>query len=251
MRMWLALTSFFLCFFHDIQAQTSEQWVKEALRYERLPDEKKALACYQQAYRLSPRQLDVLYACSELCSRIGNREKATSSRDRYYASALSYARQAFQLYPESDVACLAMSIAMGRIALTKSGKEKITTVKDIRNYAEKALAFNPANYKAWHVLGKWHYEVSNLNFMEKAAVRLFFGGLPESSFEASVRAYETAARLQPQFPLNDLELAKSYYKSGQRQKAVQQLKRLNTLPLLTEDDPRIRQEGQALLRDWQ
>ncbi len=225
--------------------------VKDADRLEAVPNEKAALAQFKEALKLQPQSVYVLTKCSELCSRIGNREKNTKTRDAYYAAAQSYARTALQYHPGNDEANVAMAIAIGRVALLKSGKEKISAVKDIKKYADLALKANNRNFKAWHIIGKWNYEVSNLNMMERAATRVFYGGLPSASLKESIRAYEFAKGLSPGFVLNYLELAKAYHRNDEEQKAIALLKIIPTLPSKTEDDPRIKAEAAALLKSWQ
>ncbi len=236
--------------FSQTNASAFDRLMQEGLQLEKSLNEKGAFGKYKDAQALQPTQLDALYKCSEICSRIGNREKNTTSRDRYYNSSLAFAKMALRYHPQSDQSNLAMSIALGRIALTKSGKEKIIAVKEIKSYAETAIAINPSNFKAWHVLGKWNYEVSNLNIFEKAAVKLFYGGLPESSFSAAIKAYEKAAALSPYFCLNYLELAKAYKKNGQTDKGINILKKLIELASYTEDDARIKAEAGKLLQEW-
>ena len=124
-------------------------------------------------------------------------------------------------------------------------------VKDIRHLADAAIKLNPNNFKAWHILGKWNYEVSNLSMIEKAATRVFYGGLPDASFTASINAYEKARQLNPNFSLNYLELAKAYKKNHQKQKAISLLKMMLPLPIQTEDDPRIKKEAAELIKSWE
>jgi tetratricopeptide (TPR) repeat protein len=231
-------------------AQDFNTLVKEADRLEAVPNEKAALAHFKEALKLQPQNVYVLTKCSELCSRIGNREKNTASRDSYYAAAQTYARTALHYQPHHDEANVAMAIAIGRVALLKSGKEKIGAVKDIKKYADLALKSNNRNFKAWHIIGKWHYEVSNLNMMEKAATKVFYGGLPAASLKESIRAYEFAKGLNPGFVLNYLELAKAYERNEEKTKAISLLRAIASLPAKTEDDPRIKAEAAVLLKKW-
>lgn len=123
-------------------------------------------------------------------------------------------------------------------------------LKEIRSNAEKALKLNPNHGRAWHVIGKWHYEVSNLGMMEKAGVRLIYGGLPAASLKESIQAYEKAKALEPNFALNYLELAKAYKRNDDKTKAIECLRKLPTLPNKTLDDSRIKAEGATLLKEW-
>ena len=81
-------------------------------------------------------------------------------------------------------------------------------------------------------------------------MKLFFGGLPESSFNQSVACYEKAKNLSQHFCLNYLELAKAYHKNGNEIKAIATLEELKKLPNYTEDDPRIKKEAAGLMKSW-
>ena len=232
-------------------AQKFEELFQKGVAMEKQLNEKKALFYYCEAQKIKPSDLSVLYTCSELFGRVGAREKKQDEKEKYFSSSLSFARMALKLHPQSDESNLAMSIAQGRIALSKSGKEKITAVKDIKLYAQRALNINPNNSKAWHVLGKWYFEVSNLNFLEKAAIKIIYGGLPDASFEKAVQAYEKAAVINPHFLLNYLELAKTYDKLGQKTKSLLCLNKIKEDNTYTEDDLFIKKQAEALLQQWQ
>ena len=250
MKSLALLSVFIVCFVCSI-AQNIDGFITEAKRLENVPDEKGSFNKFKEVLKLQPDNLFALSKCSELCSRIGNREADLKSRNNYYAAAIIYARTALRVSPADDEANVAMAIALGRMVLIKSGKERISTVKDIKHYTDIALKTNAQNFKAWHVLGKWNYEVSNLNMVERTAAKIFFGGLPEASLKIAIASYEKAKELNPAFMLNYLELAKAYNRIDDRQKATAQLKKLLTLPLLTEDDPRIKSEAQKLIRNWE
>jgi hypothetical protein len=245
--------SFLFCLFvaNSTFAQDVNAIIHEGDRLELIPDEKAAFSKFKEALKLQPNNLHALARCAELCSNIGNRETASKIRDTYFNTSLIYAKTAYKLYPESDISNVAMAIAVGRIVLQKSGKEKIASVKELKAYAEKAIAVNPKNFRAWHILGKWNYEVSNLSGLERTAAKILFGALPSASFKSSVNCYEKAKALNPGFVLNYLELAKAYKKNNEKPKAIAQLKYLITLKNAVEDDTRIKLEAQGLLKNWE
>jgi tetratricopeptide (TPR) repeat protein len=247
---FLSIFSFFIfitinCFSQDINAI-----LKEADKLEIEADEKAAFIKFKEVLKIQPTNLHALVKCAELCSNIGNRETNSKTRDEYYKVALIYAKTAYKLHPENDDANIAMAIALGRIILLKSGKEKIVYVKELKGYAEKATTVNPKNFRAWHILGKWHYEVSNLSAFERTAAKIVYGALPASSFASSIACYEKAKALSSNFALNYLELAKAYKHNGEKVKAIAQLNYLLTLPNKVQDDERIKAEARGLLKKW-
>ncbi len=234
----------------NVFAQDYAALIKEADRLEAIPDEKAAFLKFKEALKVQPNSLYALAKCSELCCRVGGREKSTKVRDDYYATAQVYAKTALRLYPNSDEANVAMAFSIAKSLMLKSGKEKITAVKELKSYGDKAVTQNPRNFKAWHVLGKWNYEVSSLNAIEKTAVKVIYGGLPAASLKNSIMYYEKAKSLAPNFTLNYLELAKAYNKNDEKTKALTQLNNLLVIKNQTEDDPRIKAEAQTLIAKW-
>ena len=245
---------FFLLLFTQLNnilfAQDINAILKEAQWLELVPDQKAALVKYKEVLKIQPNNVVALTNCAELCSNIGSRESNGKSRDNYYAVSLIYAKTAYKLYPANDAANVAMAIAQGRIILLKSGKEKIAAVKDLKMYADKATAINPSNFKAWHILGKWHYEVSSLNAFERSAAKLLYGALPTASLPSAIQYFEKAKTLSNTFILNYLELAKAYKKNGDKAKALAQLNYLLTIKNSTEDDQVYKNEAAVLLKKW-
>lgn len=247
----LSLFLFSIFISSHIFSQDINAIIKEADRLEAAPDEKAAFAKFKEALKIQPSNLHALTRCSELCSSIGNRETNTKNRDDYFKVALIYAKTAYKLYPESDAANVSMAIAVGRIVLLKSGKEKITYVKELKAYVDKAISVNPSNFRAWHILGKWHYELSGLNGFERTAAKVFYGALPASSLASSITCYEKAKALSSNFALNYLELAKAYKRNGEKAKALSQINYLLTLPNKIQDDEKIKLEARGLLKKWE
>jgi tetratricopeptide (TPR) repeat protein len=249
MKLFVALILSLLC---QLQPATQDinALIKEADRLEMLPDENGAFLKFNEALKVQPTNLHALSKCSELCSRIGQRQTVVKVRDEYYAAAKIYAETALKIDPENSEANTSMAIMLGRTTLTKSGKEKVIAAKDLRKHVDAAIKSNPSNFLAWHVLGRWHYEISNLNFVERAAVKMFYGGFPPSSLKESIAAFEKSRVLMPGFMLNELELAKAYYRNDEKAKAIAIINEMLLLAIHTNDDAAIKETGKKLLKDW-
>ncbi|ANE49320.1 hypothetical protein [Flavisolibacter tropicus] len=231
------------------KAQDEQQLLAQASQQEAALNENAAFETLKQVLRINPHNYNALWKISELCSRIGNRQSTKEKKQAFFNAGKSYAEAAIKVNPNAADGYYALAVAMGRYALAQSGRDKINTVKEIRANAEKAIKLNPNHGRAWHVLGKWHYEVSNLSMLEKAGVRIMYGGLPEASLKESIKAYEKAKALEPNFALNYLELAKAYNRNDEISKAIECLRKLPTLPNKTLDDNRIKAEGATLLKE--
>lgn len=219
---------------------------KEAEKLE-VTSQEQAFKKYQEILNIQPVNVNALCKCSELCSSIGHRQTNNASKLDYFKAARHFAELALRVSPTNSEANFVMAIATGRLAMVLGGRKKIEAVNEIKKYAELSIKYDPNNFKPYHVLGKWHYEVSTLSGFERTAAKIFYGGLPPASMKMAIYYYDKSRALNPEFALNYLELAKAYNQDGQRNKAVENLNRLMTIPNKTQDDPRIKEEGRKLM----
>lgn len=242
-------TALFSLMLISASAQTEQSLITQAQKQEAELKEDAALGSYREVLRINPNNYTGLWKASELCSRIGARQAIDSKKRAFFISARKYAEAAIKANPNGADGYFAMSVAQGRLALMNSGKEKIQAVKEIKANADKAIKLNPNHGYAWHVLGKWYYEVSKLSYVEKTAVKVMFGGLPKATLADAIKAFEKSKQLVPDLTLNYLELARAYKDNGQKAKAIEYLKKLPSLPNKTFDDARIKTKGAAMLKE--
>ena len=248
-RIIISLVSILFLLPIENKAQDLAVLFKEARQYEAAFKEREALVKYFEILKYQPNNLVALCKASELYYLLGKRQLSKEKQRDYYFASKNYAQQALKVNAQSADANFVMAVAMGRIALISSGEEKVNAVKEIKTYAEKCVQIDPKNYKAYHVLGKWHYEVSELNSFEKWLIKLSYGALPKASVQEAIRQYEISRKLNPNFMLNYLELARCYKKLGEKQKAIGYLKTMLKLPNSTSDDEKVRADGNKLLKE--
>jgi tetratricopeptide (TPR) repeat protein len=241
-----------LSFFYSgyVLSQSVEELVRQGDLLEKQFKEEEAYQKFKEAIKQQPHHLYALTRCSELASRIGRRQPTKEKQMDFYKAAKIYAERALKVNPKDSEANVVMALAYARMSLQKSGKEKVEYVREIKNYSDRALASNPNNFKALFVLARWHYELSNLSAVEKAAVKVFFGGVQKNSLDSAVYYYEKVRVISPDFNLNYLELAKAYYRNNKKEKAIETLRYMLRLPNTAADDPTVKAEARQLLAKW-
>ncbi|MFZ9301244.1 MAG: tetratricopeptide repeat protein [Chitinophagaceae bacterium] len=218
----------------------------QAEQLENQKKETEALTKYQEAIRLSPNDIKALCKISELSSILGNRSSDKKIKSEYYTAALMYAERALKQNPLHAQANFTMGLAKAKLTEISSPKEKIQFVREIKSYADKAIAADPQHYPSLHLLGKWHVEVAGLSGAEKAAVKLF-GGLPAASIADAIQLFEQVRKIRPSFILNYLDLAKAYKLNGRSDLAIDILNKLIKLAPRSADDESYKAEGKKLL----
>lgn len=225
--------------------------IKEANRLENLPDEKAAFTTFKEVLKMQPTNVYALNKCSELCSRIGKRQPDKASSNDYYQAAVMYAGIALRIDSNNSESNCVMAIALGRSSLNKSGKEKIAAAREIKKYVDLSIKNDPHNFKAWHVLGRWNFELSTLNLIERTAAKLLYGAIPAGTLTDAIYAFEKSNSITDGFILNYFELARAYQKNDENGKAIATLKKMLLLTNQTEDDTMIKNDGRRLLKELQ
>ncbi len=245
------LTFFIIGFPCLVYSQDVAQLLKEAQQQETLLHENEAFLKYADVLKKDPNNLNALWKCSELCSRIGARQASKEKMQPYFFAARNYASNALHVNPNSSDANFVMSLALGRVSLISGTKERVMLARDVKYYAENAIRLDPNNFRAYHILGRWYYDVSNLNLAEKSFARIFYGKLPSASLDEAIFNFEKSRALNPAFILNYYELARSYHRMDEDKKAIAYLRILLGLPNLIFDDTRVKVIARQLLTEWQ
>ena len=245
---WFVFLSFFFVSYRSAAGDVAALLSRGA-QLEAAFREEEALPVYEKAAQLEPHNIVALIHCSDLLCRVGHRLKDREKMIAYYHSAYSYAQRAYRIDSTNSEANVAMAFSLARLALDQSGKERVVSANQIRRYAEQAIRNDPGNFKAYHILGRWHYEVSNLNFLERTIARWFFGSLPESSLSECISNLEKSKALRPGFILNYFELARAYRREGQNGRAIALLTQMERLPDEMYDDRTVRVQGEKLLKE--
>ena len=248
LRLFTLLITLFPCL---LFSQDINQLLKEAQFQESLFHENEAFLKYAEVLKKDPNNLQALWKCSDLSSRIGARQADKEKMRPYFMAAKNYAAAALRVNPNSSDANFAMALALGRVSLISGTKERVMMARDVKRYAENAIRLDPNNFRAYHILGRWKYDVSNLNLAEKSFARVFYGKLPSATLEEAIADFNKSRTLYPGFILNYYELARSYHRMGEDKKAVANLNILLGLPNVMYDDTRVKVIARQLLTEWQ
>lgn len=243
---------FILFFFFRVfsYSQDENKLISEALQLEAFFKENEAMIKYLDVLKIQPRNYTAICKVSELYSLLGKRQPTKEKQKIYYRAARNYAQQALLVNPSHPDANFVMALAMGRMAIISSGEEKINAVKDIKIYAEKCVQLDPQGFKGYHILGRWHYEISNLSAVEKWLVKIAYGSLPEASLQEAIANYEKSRQLNPGLLINYMELAKCFHRNDENKKANEMLQQVIQLPSKTIDDPMVKEEARKLMKKW-
>src|SRR5690242_8375740 len=115
-----------------------------------------ALKYYLPAEKLDPNNVRLLVRIArEYRHLMSDATKALEKR-QLGNTAVDYAQRAVALAPNDPETQLALAISYGKMLPMEGTKQQIATLPLIKIAADKAIALNPSNDLAWHVLGRWY-----------------------------------------------------------------------------------------------
>lgn len=246
------LLVFLLACFGRLIAQDNIVLLKEAENLERSFKEPEALEKYKQILANDAANIKALVKATELSCSLGSKKENKNDKRLNFESALAFAQRAAKADANSADANYALAMASGKMTEVETENKKIVAyVKDTKAFADKAIAINPNFGKAYFILGRWHYEMVNLSGIKKAAVKLFYGGLPDASLENAIMYMEKCKTLDPYYMINYFYLNKAYKDNDKPAKQIEVLSKMVKLPNRTLDDAAMKEDAKKQLQQLQ
>ncbi|MEO7359106.1 MAG: hypothetical protein ABI120_02170 [Gemmatimonadaceae bacterium] len=175
-------------------------------------DARAALAHYEAALQIAPKNYDALWKASGALIDLGEAETDDKKREGEYARATSYAKTSVAVDSVGADANFAMARALGRTALTLGARDRVKYAKDVRASALKALAADPKHPGALHVMGVWNAEIMRLNSFVRMVAKTVLGGavFGEASWTSAAKYLEQSVAVDPARAVHHLDLARVY-----------------------------------------
>ena len=242
MRLFLSLLTILLCV-TIAGAQDASQFLAQGdAAYDAL-DNDAALQAYQSAFEADAQSCEAAWKVSRSFADIGDEKESKEERTDYFKKAEEYARKAIDLCPDSDMAHLSLSIAIGRVALMAGKKEQVQLSQEVKDEAEKAIEINPQNDSAHHVYARWHRKVATLSGIAKTFAKILYGGLPPASLEQAVEHFQQAIAINPTNINHHLELGITFEEMKELDKANAEYEKVASLQPQKRMDPKYKAEA--------
>ena len=228
-------------------AEPAAELLKKGDRLDAQFKSTEAMAVFLEAEKLDPNNVEILCRLAKTHDEAMVDTASKEEQKRLAEAALEYARRAAALNPKSAKAQLSMAITCGRLAPYLDSKAKIAHSKLVKEHAEKALALEPSNSYAHHILGAWNYEMASLSPFLRTLVKLVYGSLPPASFEEAEAFLQRAVALSPNKVSHRIELGRAYAALNKKALAREEISKGLSLPDREKDDPNTKLRGKATL----
>lgn len=203
-----------------VLAADADDLFKQGLAAETSLDSLKALELFKQADAARPNDPIIIQKISKQASDATFGLKDDAEKKKLIEESVAYAKRSYELDPKSAINALSVAISHGKLGLYGDNRAKIANARIIEEYAEKAIELDPNYAWAYHVLGRWNYEVATLGATKRFVVGLVYGGLPKASTKRAVELLQRAVELSPKNSAHRIDLGFAYLADKQTDLAI-------------------------------
>ncbi|MFQ5602585.1 MAG: tetratricopeptide repeat protein [bacterium] len=232
----------------ELAAQSPADYLEQGNQFAKLFDNTRALDMYKNALTVDTSNCTALWRIAESYINLGE-EADKKTCVQYFYVAEKWARKAVANCPQTANGYFFVAISSGYLALHEQGKQKIKRSKEVKENAEKTLELEPNHHGAYHVLGRWHQELTSLNWFLKALAKIVYGGVPPgASYDAAVENFKKAIKIAPEWINHHKQLGITYMKMGNWQLAKREFETVLELPIVDHQDEHHKNVCRKLLK---
>ena len=218
------------------QAQSAGDLLRAGDELDAKHRNQEAAAIFLKADSLRPNDAEILRRIAKQYSQQMVSESRSPENKELARKALDYAQRAVKSDPGNANAHLSLAICYGKAAFLEGARRRIEMSRLIREEADAAIRLDPKLDYAWHVLGRWNYELANFNAALRFLAEAIYGKFPDASNERAAECFQKAVAIQPDRVIHHVELGRTYAALGQKQEALAELKKGLGLPSREKDD---------------
>ena len=178
----------------------------------------------------------------------GNEGKV--DKKELFLEGLQWAKDALKQDSTDYLNYEVMSMAYAATITVSGLRRKAQLADSVRIYAEECVAIQPTDDRAYHILGRWHYEVSKLGRLVKFLSKVIFREPQDGSFEKAVEYFEKALALDD-IPTHRYWLGMAYLETGDKEEALRQFHILLNLDEQMHNDSYFKEKARELIEKYE
>ena len=174
-------------------------------------------------------------------------EKNKNKKIKFYYEGFEYAKKALKLDNDNGYINFWYAAYLGRIGEIEGPKQAILNSYEVKKYGMKAIELSPEFDSPYHMMGRWHYELANLNQLERLVASIVYETLPKGSYDEAIDLFNYAIKINPTEIRHHFWLAKTYYTIGEFDLSNKEFKIVLSLQAKDSDDSIMQSESKKYL----
>ena len=228
-------------------ADSADDLIEKGKIFDRKFQASDALMRYLSAEKVEPKNPDLLVRIARQYRYLMTDASDNQEKLRLGHIALDYSVRAAACGPKDCDAQLAPAITLGKMLPYMPTKEQVSASPRIKESVDKALAIDPQNDTAWHILGRWNRVLADISSTKRFFASLIYGQLPKGSIDEAEQDMKKALAINPHRLMHYIELGRIYAQMGKNQEARDFINKGLGMHDAEKDDPETKERGREAL----
>ena len=149
----------------------------------------------ERLYNNHPNEIDAVYRMARSVFDKAEQETNIEIQKKYYYNGFEYAKKALKIAPENGYANFWYAAFIGKIGELEGNKQKILNSYEVEKYGMKAIELEPEYDACHHLMGRWHFELADLSWVERSIANLVYDSPPRGSYDIAISFFKNAIQI--------------------------------------------------------
>ena len=195
-----------------------------------------------------PEDVEILWRLAQVHFDIADQTEDEKVHKAHFYPGFEAAKRAVEIDPNSARANHWYATLIGKIGMLEGTKQKIINSYEVEKYGLKAIELDPTYDGSLHLMGRWHYELADLSWIERTVAKIVYETPPKASFEESVEFYKRAIEAKSDEIRHYLWIGKALIKLKDKEEAKKYLLTATEMTALDDSDRLMQKESVELLK---
>ncbi|MCD6176664.1 MAG: hypothetical protein J7K29_02385 [Candidatus Cloacimonetes bacterium] len=195
-----------------------------------------------------PEDVEILWRLAQVHFDIADQTEDEKVHKAHFYPGFEAAKRAVEIDPNSARANHWYATLIGKIGMLEGTKQKIINSYEVEKYGLKAIELDPTYDGSLHLMGRWHYELADLSWIERTVAKIVYETPPKASFEESVEFYKRAIEAKSNEIRHYLWIGKALIKLKDKEEAKKYLLTATEMTPLDDSDRLMQKESVELLK---
>lgn len=208
---------------------------------------RQALELCRKADGIFPNNPEILWRKAKHSAQLIYDTSNHKEKQQLARNAVQFAEQAVAIAPQNSKARLSLAICLGKLAQFEPPHRRIRFARRIYENARIASELDPSEDYAWHVLGRWHFELAQLPAPLQKTILALYPELPQPSLQSAIFYFTHASSLAPSRVVHHIELGRALAAAGNPSQAREAILMGINLPSREKFDEESKARGKITL----
>ena len=195
-----------------------------------------------------PEDVEILWRLAQVHFDIADQTEDEEVHKAHFYPGFEAAKKAIAIDPNFARANHWYATLIGKIGMLEGTKQKIINSYEVEEFGLKAIELDPSYDGSLHLLGRWHYELADLSWVERTVAKIVYETPPKASFEESVEFYKKAIEAKPDEVRHYLWIGKALIKLKDKDEAKRYLLTATEMTPQDDADRLMQKEAAELLK---